>query len=216
MPVFLGFPCNSADKESTCNAGDLGLISGLGNPLEKGEATHSSYLAWRIPWTVQTMGLQRVRHAWGLHFHLKWGAQRCLTSEDGWWAHMTIAHSGHVLPLPSLSCDGLAFYLTKKQKLAIGKSISFLPFPSGHPCGRTAILLRVMVTGSQHWQRWFFSVNILQVWHLPPLMLLYTPKCSFPFQQLAVAGKWSGSEVPSWISLLSSVFSHSTHFGWVI
>ena len=28
--------------------------------LEKGKATHSSILAWRIPWTVQSMGLQRV------------------------------------------------------------------------------------------------------------------------------------------------------------
>ena len=37
------------------------------DPLEKGMATHSSILAWRIPWTekpggLQTMGLQRVRH----------------------------------------------------------------------------------------------------------------------------------------------------------
>ena len=35
--------------------------------LEKGIATHSSILAWRIPWTeepgeLQSMGLQRVRH----------------------------------------------------------------------------------------------------------------------------------------------------------
>ena len=29
-PVFLGFPCGSAGSESTCNAGDLGLIPGLG------------------------------------------------------------------------------------------------------------------------------------------------------------------------------------------
>ena len=29
-PVFLGFPCGSAGKESTCNAGDLGSIPGLG------------------------------------------------------------------------------------------------------------------------------------------------------------------------------------------
>ena len=29
-PVFLGFPCGSAGKESTCNAGDLGPIPGLG------------------------------------------------------------------------------------------------------------------------------------------------------------------------------------------
>ena len=33
---------------------------GWENPLEKGKATHSSILAWRIPWTVQSMGLQRV------------------------------------------------------------------------------------------------------------------------------------------------------------
>ena len=39
-------------------------IQSLGwkDPLEKGEGTHSSILAWRIPWTVQPMGLQRVRH----------------------------------------------------------------------------------------------------------------------------------------------------------
>ena len=36
-------------------------------PLEEGMATHSSILAWRIPWTeepgrLQSMGLQRVGH----------------------------------------------------------------------------------------------------------------------------------------------------------
>ena len=33
-------------------------------PLEKGIVTHSSILAWRIPWTVESMGSQRVRHHW--------------------------------------------------------------------------------------------------------------------------------------------------------
>ena len=32
---------------------------GWEDPLEKGTATHSSVLAWRIPWTVQSMGSQR-------------------------------------------------------------------------------------------------------------------------------------------------------------
>ena len=36
-------------KESACNAGDPGLIPGLEDILEKGMATHSSILAWRIP-----------------------------------------------------------------------------------------------------------------------------------------------------------------------
>ena len=49
---YLDFPCGSAGKESVCNVGDLGSIPGLGNPPEKGKATHSSILAWRIPWTV--------------------------------------------------------------------------------------------------------------------------------------------------------------------
>ena len=39
------FPCGSADKESACQAGDLGSIPGLEDPLEKGKATHSSILA---------------------------------------------------------------------------------------------------------------------------------------------------------------------------
>ena len=53
-PVFLGFPCGSAGKESTCSVGNLGLIPGLGweDPLEKGKATHPSILAWRIPRTI--------------------------------------------------------------------------------------------------------------------------------------------------------------------
>ena len=33
---------------------------GWEDPLEKGKATHSSILAWKIPRTVQSMGLQRI------------------------------------------------------------------------------------------------------------------------------------------------------------
>ena len=52
-------------KESTCNAEDLSLIPGWEDPLEKGMATHSSILAWRLPWTeesgrLQSTGSQRV------------------------------------------------------------------------------------------------------------------------------------------------------------
>jgi len=43
------------------------LALGWEDPLEKGMATHSSILAWRIPWTVepgrlQSIGSQRVTH----------------------------------------------------------------------------------------------------------------------------------------------------------
>ena len=40
------------------------LFLGQEDPLEKGKATHSSILAYRIPWTIQSMGSQRVRHNW--------------------------------------------------------------------------------------------------------------------------------------------------------
>ena len=35
---------------------------GQEDSLEKGKATHSNILAWRIPWTVYSLGLQRVGH----------------------------------------------------------------------------------------------------------------------------------------------------------
>ena len=40
-------------KNVPANAGDPGLIPGRENPLEKGMATHSSIVAWRIPWTEE-------------------------------------------------------------------------------------------------------------------------------------------------------------------
>ena len=57
-------------KESTCNTGDArdaGSNPGLGKSPGGGMATHSSILAWRIPWTEepgrqQSIGSQRVGH----------------------------------------------------------------------------------------------------------------------------------------------------------
>ena len=42
--------------------------------LEKGKSTHSSILAWRIPWTIECMESQRVRHVWVTftHFIFPW------------------------------------------------------------------------------------------------------------------------------------------------
>ena len=57
-------PANSGDGR------DAGWIPlGWEDPLEEGMATHSSILAWRIPWTVkpgglESMGSQKVRHDW--------------------------------------------------------------------------------------------------------------------------------------------------------
>ena len=56
-----GFPGGSHNKESTFSARDTGSIPGLGRPLERGMATHSSILAWRIPWTERLAGYSPLR-----------------------------------------------------------------------------------------------------------------------------------------------------------
>ena len=48
-----GEPGDSASKASAHNARDLGSIPGQEDPLEKEMATHSSIVAWRIPWTEE-------------------------------------------------------------------------------------------------------------------------------------------------------------------
>ena len=58
-----GLPRWLSGKESACNAGDVGLILELRR--SPGKATHSSILAWEIPWTkepgeLQSLGLQKL------------------------------------------------------------------------------------------------------------------------------------------------------------
>ena len=50
---MMGFPGSSDGKASASNVGDLGSILGWEDPLEKEMATHSSTLAWKIPWMVE-------------------------------------------------------------------------------------------------------------------------------------------------------------------
>ena len=65
--------------QETCNAGSL---PGLGRPLKEGMATHSSILAWRIPWTEELGGLQSI------------GSQRLNATK----------HIGYRIVAQSLSC----------------------------------------------------------------------------------------------------------------
>ena len=72
FPLFFSsqkWPGGSDGKESACNRETQVWSLGWEDPLEKGMPTHSSILAWRIPWTeepgrLQSMGSQRVRHDW--------------------------------------------------------------------------------------------------------------------------------------------------------
>ena len=66
--IFIsGLPCGLEVKASTSNEGDPGSIPGLGRSPGEGMVTHSSILAWIIPWMekpgrLQSTGSQRVGH----------------------------------------------------------------------------------------------------------------------------------------------------------
>ena len=65
----MGFPCGSVVKNLPAGASGDTRAQSLGqeNALEEERATHSSILAWEIPWTeeyggLQSMGMQRIRN----------------------------------------------------------------------------------------------------------------------------------------------------------
>ena len=49
-----------AMQESAYNTGGLGSVPGLGRSPGGGNSTHSSILAWEIPWTEDSGGLQSM------------------------------------------------------------------------------------------------------------------------------------------------------------
>ena len=66
------------------------LSLGGKDPLEKEMATHSSILAWRIPWTeepgeLQSMGLQRVGHDLGNGNPLQYSCLENSMDRRAWW-----------------------------------------------------------------------------------------------------------------------------------
>ena len=59
---FKGFPCSSAGKEFTCNAGDLGSIPGLGRSLGEGKGYPLQYSGLENSMDCIVHGSQRVGH----------------------------------------------------------------------------------------------------------------------------------------------------------
>ena len=70
------------------------MIPGLGNPLEKGKATHSSILAWRIPWAEESGGLQSMGSESDTEAGRDWGQEEKGMTEDemAGWHHRLDGH----------------------------------------------------------------------------------------------------------------------------
>ena len=65
--IYIGFPKGSVNKESACNAGDLGLIPGSGRSSGGGNGNPLQFSCLKIPWReepggLQSKGLEIVRH----------------------------------------------------------------------------------------------------------------------------------------------------------
>ena len=58
--ILLSVPCGSAAKNLPAMQEMWVQSLGREDPLEKGVATHSSILAWRIPWAEEPGGLQSM------------------------------------------------------------------------------------------------------------------------------------------------------------
>ena len=78
---------------------------GQEDPMEKRMATHSSILAWRIPWTkVQSTGSQSARHHWTINIFFRKIKQRCRYECRGGYVytyniagvHKNISHRNNV------------------------------------------------------------------------------------------------------------------------
>ena len=85
--IIQGFLGGSVVKHD--NTRDTGLIPGLGRSLEEEMATHSSNLAWEIPWTEepggpQSMGLQKSQTQLNTH-NISYKPSSLLSSNCGRW-----------------------------------------------------------------------------------------------------------------------------------
>ena len=60
LPFYTGFPDGSVVMNLPASARDLGSLA-REDPLEKEIATHSSVLAWEIPWTEEPGRIQSIK-----------------------------------------------------------------------------------------------------------------------------------------------------------
>ena len=136
-----GFPSGSAVKNLTAMQ-EMKVRPLVQEDLEEGMATHSSILAWRIPWTEEPSrlwytGLQRVRRDWsnwayshigkvprwhaGILAQVQWEFEVCLWTEKKFWKILT---SESLLLRTTLHSSSLR--LSAMFTVILGKRLYFL------------------------------------------------------------------------------------------
>ena len=134
-----GFPGSASSKESGCHCRRHGFDLSQEDPLEKGMATHSSILAWEIPWTeqpggLQSMKLQKIRHNWSTKHH-----HHCYYGKLSWsFTCFGFAVDGIQEMIPQNMAIWHTEYFKLKESEETGRSRSSLCPPVLHPqsCSR--------------------------------------------------------------------------------
>ena len=109
LMAYQGLGIPQMAKNPPANAGDVGLIPGSGRFPEKEMVTHSSILAWRIPWTEKSGGIQSTGshkvghdlvtqqqwHTGNWCTHIIWAA--CQQPRNGlrWWIYVSPAEPNY-------------------------------------------------------------------------------------------------------------------------
>ena len=180
LAILRGFPGGTTGKEPACQA--RARFLGSENPLEEGTATHSSILAWRIPWTEEpgglpSIGLQRVGQNWSYLTHTP--------------SYVHLILSSFFLKIKA-KLPKIFRYFTQAHTMAFPKN-SFLFF------GSEMSLLSYLWSLLSPFSSWIFFRNKLDLFHL----LSPTPHFFFLITILVLAlcsPLWSESESCSVVS----------------
>ena len=117
IPVFLGFPCGSAGKESACNAGDLGSIPGLGSSPGEGKGYPLQYsgLESSMDCIVHGITKSQTTRLSNFHFHFSaWSREKGEEDNSGSGLRM-LGSSGD-----QLRCSGSLSKETEVQSCKYG------------------------------------------------------------------------------------------------
>ena len=162
-------PDGLAGKESACKALDMNLIPGLGWSLEEEMATHSSILAWRIPWTEEP----------GRDMYSPWVAKSW--TQLGMHALSAIKH--HKVNLYDWYATISKGNCLVKKKSADGKStIMSFTFKILYVYGYIGTGTKCMDKRSKgKWRNMFWGVYVLKaVLHLSLLIIVLFTKKTYP------------------------------------
>ena len=163
---------------------------GWEDPLEKGKANHSSILAWRSPWTIQSMGWQRVRHDW-VTFTFTFSDTEVASMNDKlhWQLYM-----------------GLAWKIPWTEEPGGLQSIGLLRV--GHNWATSLSLFTFM-----HWRRQWQPTPVFLPGKSQGRRSLVG--CLYGVAQSRTRLMWLSSSSKLWQSILNNQsFIHSTHISW--